>query len=1288
MYKGIIRNNKRKFISAALMSALFTTASSASEVLFADDFEQNNLTNSSWEISQRGQVLPMANAGFESRTAARLKLRGYMEKTVSTVGFHSVTLDYVRKMALGSSIQMGRFSEAPRPSFNSQGSNSPVKGGMSVKWSIDGIEWHLLDTSEVASWQATTVALPKEANNQEQVTLRFSIDAHSAAATTYLDNISITANKTVINPNVIEAKWQHENLTTVTLASAAQTSGLYALADSANNAIEIRDVRQDLQHNISNDVIDNTLANLNIFAEYNICSMTLTPSGRQLFIGICSQDENDNSDLILAYNLNTKQLDIFAQLTISQTQSKTNYGLAYFKGELFVGTDAGVYRYQAGRNALADNELNAPFALLTPSNRLAVNGLAINMIEQELYLSTENTVYKLDLSNTEAELAQLTTGDNFKAISYGRTYGGESTHGLYVLRNDNNIASMLAISSDELKANLEPSLIHYSDFITDVTDISATADGKILLAANHAVLISDSTDNHLSFDDWLVDELNQYVAAIKSVSGSASLTGTNALIPEGFLARKIVSENKNQNLTPIADNVGWALFLLMSADQVSPDAEIESLIELLIQRHAGLHPDLKGGIKTIDGHFLRNYLNDGSPNEANPQYQVYTSMKFIPAVYKAAEFYPDNKNIQLYKEYLRQTMKRASDTIQAEQRITWQNDNYGPFPTNNRMTNETWIYGDLGAAQDPMATQDYDQYVYRRTNMNYDHWLKGEPVILASHSAFIIMGGSMILKHHFDDADWSQQNRNYYAVTMAASDELGAPYFAAFSAGNNPYNGSSYYNDGPSDHPGDVIHFPAVLGLGQLGWTSPMVGGYQAYRDGRRQAMLNGADGSSLSMLTRWSNQDASYSMDSVGIADFWYGAMGLVETIKPGTLDTIRDEFYRPQLEQALLSNGNTELHYSKITPRRVIATTDSGDEHSFGFQLSPFEVPNSSEFSQFEVLDPEGELLELNQIFVNNAPFVNPDFEQGITGWSTFGDYKFYQPQVDGVSIVGRSAEVRTVPSSTSQTSGLSQTLDLSVDLTKTRYIIRANGAIATSEPTGNGYLRIRWDNDADESNGFSSELISNQVSNTESTTEFLLNAQKPANTSFLHIAFVVEAVEAKYQRFIFDNLSVVRLGAKMSLFNGNFEKGTNAWKNISSTVTLTTDPDKVLEGTQSLSFVVGAGVTSWKSATRNLSVTNDPLGTRYIFRLDAKAIRMTDSDFEIYIETYDIEGNKIITRNDIGDILPSTDGEINFTFRKRPGDASYKIVFRMRRNSKASTGTDEVIIDNLRLDKEQLF
>jgi hypothetical protein len=642
--------------------------------------------------------------------------------------------------------------------------------------------------------------------------------------------------------------------------------------------------------------------------------------------------------------------------------------------------------------------------------------------------------------------------------------------------------------------------------------------------------------------------------------------------------------------------------------------------------------------------------------------------------------FPNNTDIATYQEYFRSIMKRSSDAVRPNFRLTWKNDDDGPQDINNGSVNESWIMVDLAAAQDPFAKSLYEDYLYDRDDIpEYDYFLTEEPVIKSVHSAFIIMGGSMILQSHRDLPGWDEQNRNYYAISMAAGDDMGAPYFTAFSAGNNPWVTGNYHADDPADHPGDIIHFPAVCGMGQHGWTSPVVGAYLAYRDGLRQEMQSSAAYSNPWMLTRWSMEDPTYEMAAVGIADFWFGMIGLAELLQPGLNDFLADDYFVPTPIQTL-TNNLVQLDYSKITPRRILGSNDGFASYtSYGFQLSPFVFEYGDSYTEYGIVDPEGELLDI----------LNADFENGLTAWTQAGDYQFYQPATAGISIVGKSAEIRSTGSTTSTESSLSQTLDLSLDLNNTRYIVRADGNSAFVDPAGVAYVRVEWDNDSNAGNGVLSIEESNQLDANNERVEYRIDTTKPSGATHLHIYLVAEQVLAEYERYIFDNISLVRLGAAEAVANGGFEYGNlSEWTESTASINLTSDPAKVLEGSYAVEYSVGPGLTGWKKMERTIDLSGDPLGTRYIFRLDAKAETMVDSDFEIEASIYDSGNGLLIKRDDLGDILPNTDGEVVFTLRKRAGYDHVLLRFQMKRNSSSSPGTDVIIIDNFRLDKEQLF
>ena len=1076
-------------------------------------------------------------------------------------------------------------------------------------------------------------------------------------------------------PNPATDSWTYEGNGTASLASAAQVAGKYAMANSRNGDIEIRSIDQ------ARKALLNIADSGYVSGGAEICAMTLTPSGRFLYVVACA-DSGD--DVVLAYNTNTEEWYEFDRLNLSK-DSNRRFGMTYFQGQLFVGSDQGVYRYDASKNTAISGEREFERALVATNG--PVTGLAVDMVDQRVYVATQNKLYRMSPDNRS--VSPVSDGDNITAITMGRVYGNTDQGGLYILENDGETARVKTIPLTALRENNTIGMSLYKEMHSDLADIAATADGRILLAQPSPEVMYDKSDSRLSYEDWLDDELDNYLAAIKSLVVDGGIPGTNNLVDRpGMLVRKIEAAGNNPNKTPIADNVGWALFLLMAIDQVKNDPDIEQIVELLIERHAGLNPDRYGGERTVDGHFVRVFRDDGLPHPDNPQPQVYVSMKYLPAAFKAAEMYPHNQNLQQYKEYLRQLFKRSSDTIGAEQRITWTNDDYGPVPpTNkgtNRMSNETWIYGDIGAAQDPIATDNYGHFTYDRDSFGDDNgpeWaLIGEPVIRTSHAAFVVMGATLILNHHYHGEGWVDQNKNYYGVTMAETDDMGSPYFAAFSAGNHPScNDNSfvpkpeqcgYYNDGPSDHPSDILHFPAVLGFGQHGLTAPMVGGYMAYRDGRRQDMLNASGGDNIPMLTRWSMMYDHYEMDSVGIADFWYGGIGLVETIAPGTIDKFRNDFYRPYVKEE-----NGELIYSNMTPRRVVGLDANGHRTPYGFQTSPYQLPTLHR--DYEVIDPEGDWIELedlvNQMDGKSMRFTNPYFDRPLEdGWRKEGNGSAVR-----VSGIG---SVNAVQINANGETFVSQPLDVSLDLPETRYVVRALGK---ANSTGKGYLRVRWSEDSD----LNSEILSEDISNDleMDITELMLKTAKPAGAKYMHIEFVGE----DQGRFQFENTAVMIRGADTPVENGDFENGMSGWTpSQEPAARIEHQPNIATTGEHVLRMLRGGGVTNGLTVKRDFDVSNDLIGTRYLFRFDVDASKASDIDFKVHIETLDNVGDRVVNREDLAFVDGGYVGEKTFTIRRRPEEALYKLTIEMKRSSNDSTGNAEVYIDNFRMDKQRLF
>ncbi|MCG7586871.1 hypothetical protein, partial [Photobacterium sp. OFAV2-7] len=400
------------------------------------------------------------------------------------------------------------------------------------------------------------------------------------------------------------------------LVAAAKVSGYYAVANSSSMSIEVRDINTSVLHTVTSDDIKQLLPDMTLAHDAPICGMTFTPSGRFLYFAVCNSQGSSSKDAVLALNVNTRKLTIFKRLEL-RSESATpqpHYGMAYFASKLFVGSDLGVYRLNADKNKAYDGGPATKF--LIPTSK-PVKDIALDMVDQRLYVLTEDTVYRLPYK--QKELTPMYQGTDLSKLSFSRVFGREEAAGLYLTSGNNDKTEFLFVPQEKVRkrASYQPQPLDWD--LGKVLDFATTADGKILYSNGLTFTLSDLNDDNLSYQAWLRDELSQYVTAIKSLISYGSFDTTNSYSPDGFLHRKLQRADTEPNKTPVADNVGWAIFLLMAADKVNPDDEIEELITALIERHAGLKTDGLGGEKTFEGHFVRNYETNGEPKASNPQ---------------------------------------------------------------------------------------------------------------------------------------------------------------------------------------------------------------------------------------------------------------------------------------------------------------------------------------------------------------------------------------------------------------------------------------------------------------------------------------------------------------------------------------------------------------------------------------------------------------------------------------------------------------------------------------------
>jgi hypothetical protein len=403
---------------------------------------------------------------------------------------------------------------------------------------------------------------------------------------------------------------------------------------------------------------------------------------------------------------------------------------------------------------------------------------------------------------------------------------------------------------------------------------------------------------------------------------------------------------------------------------------------------------------------------------------------------------------------------------------------------------------------------------------------------------------------------------------------------------------------------------------------------------------------------------------------------------ISPGSIESTlaKSTYVPPTLTTA--GNGDMTIAFSAIVPRQVLATADGTNWDSLGFQYSPVTVSASTGYTNLKVQGAEGELLAL----------TNQSFNQGLLGWTYTGSMT---PSISSsFGLYSNCVVLTATGSGQSATNVLEQNVDVSGDLDGTLYLVRAIGKTPDTV-NGQAFLRVQWY----AGTNFISEQDSNVLNNSAKRMNYSLSAIKPAGATTMRIGLVAQPgnpLGGAQERYGFDEISVVLMGAEQTFTNSGFELGNlTGWTATNSTgMTASVVQDSRLGGSYALSMTAAQTATSGSEAsvTHPYDISTDPIGTHYLLEYDVLTANLQGSTVRT---TVTIPGGAYVSTNNTWvDMVANFDkyGHSNSVTKLSAGlkkaytnDTTLNFQIRLHRDNRASvTASEQVLVDNVRLFK----
>ena len=671
-------------------------------------------------------------------------------------------------------------------------------------------------------------------------------------------------------------------------SAAAAVSGWYATSETAGDRVEIRDVRGDLQREITRAEILPLLNWMTLDGSGDgPTALAWSRSGRSLFIAV-HDDENGpggggGSDAVLRYDTATDQLGVFALVDLGDvTAEHIHPALLHHAGRLYVGGDPGeIEVHRAERN---DTSSFAPLA--TVDLGAPVRGLAADRALGLLYAATDTGLWRSPLSAVPPVFEAVGPVVDARAIAHTGHFGGFATTGLYVL--DQGGARVLHVPDVQAAGFLSYDPADYLTPGEPWHDLAATACGRLLAAGDAgASIISDTSDHRLGFEAWVEDEFAQVVTFAK---GLVSPDGE----PAGWVIDADVTQGGSLFHPATPDGAAWVVLALLMNDHLYSDSEARDTVREILTRHAGLAGDGIVPARSADG--IYQHWIDPTTGNVKPgwpdEYATLSTMKIVLAADRARRFYPGDAGIVAAADGIIDGVTNWSSYIQPGTDALYFRAAPGGGPTGGAAGgfHEGIIFIEQ-AAEFGGATGPLDRWLNRGLWPTAS-FVNSMPVTTnqpGGHLAAFVSLYSWLVQEPFRASpSWGEHIAHLLGSNSAWTDDRASRYMTVFSAGTTKPEWGGYNADSLSNHPGDITTFPSLMAFCADGSTAPAVAAYHAYRFGARQPFRSGA-----SILFRRSEVDPGYQPNAAGLPDVVLGGLGLSELIRPGAVDAVLSTGY-----------------------------------------------------------------------------------------------------------------------------------------------------------------------------------------------------------------------------------------------------------------------------------------------------------------------------------------------------------------------------------------------------------